>query len=190
MGKARHRRPVRAAGIGMAAAMAWVALSTPVLAATTPPYPPGRIIAIPARIITIPARIVSVAPAVQTQGGATQVTVTSDVLFAFDSATLSPDAQSELADLVNRLKGVPAGAVMVTGYTDSIGTPAYNLQLSTDRATAVRDYLTSQVATPGLSYQVIGKGQADPVAANTNPNGSDNPAGRQQNRRVVVTLPS
>jgi len=169
------------------AAFATVAPALPAAALSKPP-PPGRVLDLQPRIIDLAPRVIDVRPVVQTQPGRVEITVTSDVLFAFNSATLSPDAQAVLADVVSRLRTARPGIVVVAGYTDSIGTDAYNLDLSTRRAGAVRDALVSQ-GLAGPTFQVVGKGKADPVAPNTNANGSDNPEGRRLNRRVVVTLP-
>ncbi|MBV8998504.1 MAG: OmpA family protein, partial [Solirubrobacterales bacterium] len=78
------------------------------------------------------------------------------------------------------------GPIQVTGYTDSIGTDQVNIPLSNARAQSVITALTP--LTPGVSYQAAGKGSADPVAPNTLPNGSDNPAGRRLNRRVTIAF--
>lgn len=149
------------------------------------PRPPERVVTYQPRIVTHEPRIVDVAPK-PTPGG---VTVTSDVLFAFGSATLSPGAQQVLGSVVTTLRSAPAGRVVVTGYTDSIGTPASNLALSAQRATAVVAFLNQGVARPQLTYQARGLGESNPVAPNT-VGGKDNPAGRAQNRRVTITVPS
>ena len=76
--------------------------------------------------------------------------------------------------------------MQVTGYTDSIGTPSVNGPLSQARAQSVVSALTP--LTPGINYQAAGKGDADPVAPNSFPNGQDNPAGRALNRRVTIVF--
>ncbi len=123
------------------------------------------------------------------QSGA-NLTVPTDVLFAFNSATLSPDAHAVLGQIVPRLRAARPGTLTVTGYTDSIGTAQYNLGLSLRRARAVQAYLQANVGNAKLHYRAIGKGEADPVAPNTLPNGQDDPNGRRQNRRVVITIGS
>jgi outer membrane protein OmpA-like peptidoglycan-associated protein len=139
------------------------------------------------RIADLTARVIDVHPAVTQTPAATSITISSDVLFAFGSSDLSPLAQAVLGDVVNRLNSAAAGVVTVTGYTDSIGKDDFNVTLSQARAQAVQAYLASKVTRPGLTYQVVGKGKADPAAPNTNPDGSDNPDGRRQNRRVTVS---
>ncbi len=115
----------------------------------------------------------------------TVVTLTSDLLFDFGKATLTPEAEQAVADLA---ADIPQDAtVRVDGYTDSIGTDAKNLRLSKQRANAVADVLASE--RPDLTLKVKGHGEADPVAENE-VDGEDNPAGRALNRRVEVTYPT
>jgi DNA-binding response OmpR family regulator len=76
--------------------------------------------------------------------------------------------------------------ILVDGYTDSIGSADYNLGLSRRRAAAVQQALRAALAgAPRIV--TTGHGEADPVAPNTQ-NGHDNPAGRAQNRRVVISF--
>ncbi len=113
------------------------------------------------------------------------VTISSDVLFAFDSADLTEVARGQLAGIAAQISKA-TGTVGVNGYTDSTGTPAYNVILSQQRANAVADLLRPK-APPGVLVSATGHGAASPVASNTNPDGSDNSAGRSQNRRVSIT---
>lgn len=115
------------------------------------------------------------------------VNLDAQVLFAFDQADLTPQAQSTLTTLAGELKDRLANpTVTIVGHTDAIGTDDYNNDLSLRRATAVRDYLASVVSVP-VNLGVDGRGKAEPVAANTNPDGTDNPEGRRRNRRVEIT---
>jgi outer membrane protein OmpA-like peptidoglycan-associated protein len=123
------------------------------------------------------------------QSAPMMVTVGSDILFAFDSAALSPQATPVLASVVTQIQQGPAGQVVVTGYTDSIGDAGYNLTLSMQRAQAVVQALQAAVSRSDVTFVAVGDGEADPVASNTLPDGSDNPAGRAQNRRVTITVP-
>jgi outer membrane protein OmpA-like peptidoglycan-associated protein len=117
----------------------------------------------------------------QSSGSKLTVTISSDVLFEFDKAALTPEAVSHLAALTPRLKG---GSVQVTGYTDALGTAAYNLGMSRQRAAAVKAELqrlgVGQVTARGL-------GEANPVAPNKI-NDKDDPAGRAKNRRVEIVV--
>ena len=71
------------------------------------------------------------------------------------------------------------------GHTDSKGSEAYNINLSLKRAQTVAEYLKSKHVMPS-QLKVIGKGEADSVAINTNVDGTDNLEGRKFNRRVVI----
>ncbi|WP_250284720.1 MULTISPECIES: OmpA family protein [unclassified Frankia] len=117
-------------------------------------------------------------------GAGVVVTISSDVLFAFDSANLTEAAREQLAGIAAQLVRA-TGTVIVNGYTDSIGTPAYNVILSQRRADAVANLLRPKTP-PGVLVSATGHGAASPVAPNTNPDGSENAAGRGQNRRVSI----
>jgi outer membrane protein OmpA-like peptidoglycan-associated protein len=119
-------------------------------------------------------------------GTVARVTLDADVLFAFDRADLSPSAQGRLDDTAAALPA-STGPIQVDGYTDAEGDRAYNQSLSERRARAVADALGR--AQPAVSARLApqGHGAADPVAPNTKPDGSDNPAGRAENRRVTIT---
>jgi outer membrane protein OmpA-like peptidoglycan-associated protein len=105
----------------------------------------------------------------------------SDVLFDTGKHTLRPIAREKLAKVAGIVSGHPGLRLDVEGYTDSVGGDAYNQQLSEDRGTAVRDYLTHE----GMAESAVttkGFGKADPVASN------ETAAGRQQNRRVELVI--
>jgi outer membrane protein OmpA-like peptidoglycan-associated protein len=120
--------------------------------------------------------------------GTTEVDLAADVLFAFDSARLTPAAQAELADTAQLIRDRAKGAVRVEGHTDSVGSPSYNLDLSQRRAQAVHDALAKLLADRPTQFQVRGFGATKPVAANKHPDGSDNPTGRAKNRRVSIAI--
>jgi len=111
------------------------------------------------------------------------IDVAADVLFAFDSAELTPEATATLqavgADVVARAAG---GTLQVLGHTDSQGSDAYNQDLSQRRAQAAAAILTPFAQQVGLQVAVEGRGESEPVADN----GTD--PGRQANRRVTVTF--
>ncbi|MPY90066.1 MAG: OmpA family protein [Luteitalea sp.] len=110
----------------------------------------------------------------------------SDVLFEFGSAKLSAGAQSTISTAGKEVSG-RSGTITIEGHTDSVGDDASNQTLSEQRAVSVRDGLRAELGD-GFSYQTAGFGETRPVAANQNPDGSDNPDGRAQNRRVEVRL--
>jgi len=110
------------------------------------------------------------------------VRLAADILFDWDSAKLKPQARAKLVEIIAE---IPQGAaVQVNGYTDALGSESYNLTLSKKRAQAVADVIAAD--RPDLVLTVQGFGKADPVAPNTNDDGSDNPIGRAQNRRVEI----
>ena len=105
----------------------------------------------------------------------------SDVLFDFNKYTLRPAAREKLAKISGIILSHPGLRLEVDGYTDSIGSEAYNMKLSEQRAGRVRDYLVSQ----GLAADNVtakGFGKENPVASN------DTSAGRQKNRRVEMVV--
>ena len=99
------------------------------------------------------------------------------VNFAFDSAKLTPESEQVLDQAVQELRDAPSVSVRVEGHTDSIGSEAYNLQLSQRRAEAVVDYLVSQ-GIESTRLEPVGMGEGNPIASN------DTEEGRYQNRRV------
>jgi len=121
-------------------------------------------------------------------GGQATMTLSDDVMFDFGSADLTPTAQSVLATVATKIKAGGQGLITVTGYTDSLGPDSVNIPLSQARAQTVVTALTPLVAGAPVTFQAMGKGSADPIASNTNPDGSDNPAGRAQNRRVTLSF--
>ena len=98
--------------------------------------------------------------------------------FDFDKSTLRPDGKAVVHTAAQTLKGTNE-RVVVTGYTDSIGSDAYNIRLSERRAKTVRDALVADgIAADRITTK--GMGKADPVASNATAEG------RAQNRRVEI----
>ena len=109
------------------------------------------------------------------------VVTLGDVLFETGQAILLPGAALQLDPVVQYMRAHPDGSLVIEGHTDSVGGTTYNQQLSQARADAVGNYLMRQ----GISMDRIltrGMGEAYPVASN------NHAAGRQQNRRVEVTV--
>ncbi len=105
---------------------------------------------------------------------------------AFDTgkATFTSQAQATLEQLYEQLVVGGGLQVQITGFTDNVGAPASNMDLSQRRAAAVADYLRSKSPKLFPSGRIIvqGRGDADPVASN------DTEAGRARNRRVEIVL--
>ncbi len=119
--------------------------------------------------------------------GTIVVDLPGDVLFDFDKDTLRTDAIVVLDRLVQLLSGFEGRAVAISGHTDSKGDDDYNDALSERRADRVRDYLVRH-ATGSRNYETRGFGERKPVAPNTQPDGRDDPQGRQKNRRVEIVI--
>jgi outer membrane protein OmpA-like peptidoglycan-associated protein len=115
----------------------------------------------------------------QTELGATLVL--RDVVFQTGRADLKPGSAERLRPLASYLRANPNVKVRIDGHTDAQGSDAYNQALSDRRAASVRAALGA-MGVDGARIEAVGHGEAQPVADNTSA------AGRQQNRRVEVTL--
>ncbi len=110
---------------------------------------------------------------------APQKLVLEGVNFDFDKATLRQEDVSELDKNVEALKAWGDVNIEVAGHTDSMGSDAYNMRLSKQRADAVRNFLISRgVAADRLTAK--GYGESQPVADNATEEG------RFKNRRVEL----
>lgn len=110
------------------------------------------------------------------------VDLNSDVLFAHDSADVTAAGQEAVATAARYLAANRAkGTVSVTGHTDSDGSDAYNVDLSTRRADAVAVVLRPLLDS-GITLITDGQGEADPIADN----GTDD--GKALNRRVTLAF--
>ncbi len=92
----------------------------------------------------------------------------SDVLFNFNKATLKPEGQQALDQLYTQLSNMDPkdGSAVVMGFTDRIGSEAYNQQLSEKRAQSVVDYLVAK-GIPAGKISARGMGKSNPVTGNT-----------------------
>jgi outer membrane protein OmpA-like peptidoglycan-associated protein len=104
-----------------------------------------------------------------------------DVLFDTGRAELNPGAARNLDGLVQFLNEHPDRRIEIDGYTDSVGSDAYNQALSQRRAETVKATLVARGIDP-TRIVTQGYGNAYAVASN------DNAAGRQLNRRVEVVI--
>ncbi len=107
----------------------------------------------------------------------------SDVLFDFDSAKLKPDADSLLSQAVGLITKYPEADVHIDGYTDSFGTPGYNLTLSQQRAAAVQAWLQERIAQEAYKFHSQGHGSADYVVS-----AQGSIEQQQPNRRVEILI--
>jgi OOP family OmpA-OmpF porin len=117
------------------------------------------------------------APAV----AATKVTYAADTFFDFDKSALKAEGRAKLDDLVGKVKGINLEVIIAVGHTDSVGSDAYNQQLSVKRAEAVKAYLVTKGIEKNRVY-TEGKGEKQPVADNKTSEG------RAKNRRVEIEV--
>ena len=123
----------------------------------------------------------------QQNGRSLSMNLSGDLLFDYDKATLKPQAEQALKKVAVVLSQFPESHVTVEGFTDSKGTQARNLDLSRERAQAVKNWLVKNgIAEANIATKGFGEGY--PVAPNTNDNGGDNPIGRALNRRVSIIV--
>jgi len=101
------------------------------------------------------------------------------ILFRFDKSDLDDRGQTALLDVAKQLQENPSLVVELEGYTDSVGTLPYNVQLSQRRSEAVRRFLVEKGIEMHRIHS-IGLGDIKPSADNATPKG------REQNRRVTV----
>ncbi|MBM6442687.1 MULTISPECIES: OmpA family protein [Pseudomonas] len=104
-----------------------------------------------------------------------------DVLFAFNQSELTPTAKSQLDSIMGKLQDADVISIKVIGFTDSVGSDAYNQGLSERRASSVAEYLLSQGVAPN-KLTSEGKGESQPVADN------ETDEGRSKNRRVELHI--
>jgi OmpA-OmpF porin, OOP family len=116
-----------------------------------------------------------------------QVFRLNNVFFDFDKYSLRPESFIELDRVVKFLNEYPNIEIEMSAHTDNKGADEYNMTLSDNRAKSVREYILSKgiAATRIISK---GYGETKPVTANSNADGTDNPEGRQLNRRVEFKI--
>lgn len=109
------------------------------------------------------------------------------VLFDYNSSELNRDAQIEVEKLAVLMDKNPSLYIEVVGNSDSHGTEEYNQQLSIKRSRSVVNYLNNK-SIDQSRFVAKGMGKDNFIAVNENPDGSDNPEGRQLNRRVDMKV--
>ena len=117
-----------------------------------------------------------------------EVVLPADVLFDFDKSDVRPDAAATLHEVAVLIREQARGPVSITGFTDALGGDAYNQRLSERRAGAVKTWLIAREGLAPARFTTAGRGARDPVAPNRHPDGSDDPDGRQRNRRVTLKM--
>jgi len=121
-------------------------------------------------------------------GNEVRIDLNADVLFDFDKADLLPKAEETLSKAAAIVKERAKGTVRINGHTDAKGGDAYNMRLSDRRANSVRDWFRTKGGLGGFTFETKGFGATQPIAPNKKPDGSDDPEGRQKNRRVEIVI--
>ncbi len=155
--------------------MGWPSIDQSAVASSVDP---GR------SVVDLTTTITDLEQTVTTRATSQQISLAlaSDVLFATDSATLSPRARAVLQRAAAEARAAgAAGTLQIIGYTDSTGSPAHNVDLSGRRAAAVAAAI-KRMLPAGVRLPILGRGEADPVAPNTTPEG------RTLNRRVSIVF--
>lgn len=121
-------------------------------------------------------------------GNEIRIDLPADVLFDFDKSNIRPDANAALQKLLTIINAQSSSStIQIEGHTDAIASDTYNQTLSERRASAVEAWLSDRgIASTRMTTE--GFGESQPVAPNTKPDGSDNSAGRQKNRRVEIVI--
>jgi len=117
-----------------------------------------------------------------------RIELAADVTFDFDKYTLRPEATATLQKVGRVVANYGDAPLLIEGHTDNKGTHPYNVNLSQKRAEAVKKWLVDNAAIKPARITTTGWGEIKPVAPNRKPDGSDDPNGRQKNRRVDLTL--
>ena len=116
------------------------------------------------------------------------IELAADVLFDFDKSEMRKDAAATLKQAGAMIGEKAKGMVRIEGHTDARGIDAYNQKLSERRAQSVKNWLVQKEGLGKVSIQTQGFGAKKPVAPNAKPDGSDDPQGRQKNRRVDIII--
>jgi len=118
-----------------------------------------------------------------------RIELAADVLFDFDKSTIKPEAATALHSVAEIIKDKGNGrTVHIEGHSDGKGSASYNQSLSERRANSVQQWLAQKEGLGQVKMTTQGFGASKPVAPNTKPDGSDDPEGRQKNRRVEIVV--
>ncbi len=101
--------------------------------------------------------------------------------FRHNSMQLSDEAYEALDQIIDYSASNPASKIIVEGYTDSLGHPVYNKNLSKMRAEVVKKYLVDK-GIPAAKIETVGMGPENPIASN------ETFEGRKLNRRIEISF--
>jgi OmpA-OmpF porin, OOP family len=107
--------------------------------------------------------------------------------FDFDEDAINPRTERQLQIVAQILLTDPGKKLTLSGHTDSLGTEAYNNQLSARRAAVVRDFLAASGVSPD-QIVTLAKGASQPRRPNVTETGDDDPEARRVNRRTEIYL--
>jgi peptidoglycan-associated lipoprotein len=110
-----------------------------------------------------------------------------NIYYEYNKDNINTGAAKELDKLVQLLIDNPEIRIELGSHTDSVDDNAYNLNLSQRRANSAVKYLVQHGIAPDR-LEAKGYGEEFPIARNTNPDGTDNPVGRQKNRRTEFRI--
>ncbi|MEJ0054246.1 MAG: OmpA family protein [Bacteroidota bacterium] len=110
-----------------------------------------------------------------------------NIYFKFDKSDIEPEAAIELDKLYEILTDNPEIKIELGSHTDSVDDEDYNQKLSQRRAQSTVNYLVNKGIEPARLV-AKGYGESKPIARNTNPDGTDNPTGRDRNRRTEFKI--
>lgn len=118
---------------------------------------------------------------VKRNGDQIELIMPGNITFDLNQSSIQPGFVDTLESVALVLKEFDKTIIQVEGHTDSSGSDSYNQLLSEQRAASVRDFLLNQDIEPKRT-RAVGYGERYPIASN------DTAAGREQNRRVELTL--
>jgi peptidoglycan-associated lipoprotein len=116
-----------------------------------------------------------------------KIFVLENIYFEYNESYIRADAAKELDKLVTLLNDNSDLKIEMGSHTDSVASDAYNIELSQRRAESTVNYLIKNGIDPARLV-AKGYGESKPIARNTNPDGTDNPVGRQRNRRTEFKI--
>ena len=123
----------------------------------------------------------SEAASIRREGNLIAISLKGDVTFDTNSSVVRPGLYSEIDRISQILIQYPETLIRVEGHTDSVGSEAYNMDLSARRATAVKNLIVQRGVDPSR-IETMAFGESSPIASN------DTEAGRMQNRRVEIKV--
>lgn len=117
-----------------------------------------------------------------------RINVPETILFDFDKYNVRAQAKPTLTKIHLLLRHYKNAQIFINGHTDNRGEDSYNLELSQKRAAAVKYYFINVFKVQNTRMQTKGYGKTKPIFPNNNLDGSDNPVGREKNRRVELII--